>query len=288
MRPQQWPKNGLVFAALVFSLGRAWELDDAGSWWPLLWKSLVLFGAWCLGSSATYLLNDVSDADRDRAHPRKRNRPIASGRVSKRTALTAAAVLAAAGIGIGLALDPGGGGVLAAYVAVMAAYSLGLKAVPIVDIFVLSAGVVGRAVSGALAIDVEVSPWLYVCSMFAALFVATSKRWAEQRQLGEDAAAHRPALASYSSEMLGHMVFVSAAAALISYAVYTVESANVPRNGAMAMTIPFVAFGLFRYLMLLEGQRRGDAPDQILFTDPQIVGAVAAFVGVAFLVLATN
>jgi len=288
MRPQQWPKNALVFAAFVFSLGDAWEPGDRETWWPLLWRSIALFGAWCLAASATYLLNDAQDAERDRSHPRKRGRPIASGRLGERAAVAASIVLTLVAVPAAFLLDSGAGMVVGGYVAVMAAYSLGLKQVAIVDIFILGAGVVGRAVSGALAIGVEISPWLYVCSMFAALFVATSKRWAEFRQLGDEASTHRPALASYTSEMLGHMVLVSASAALISFALYTIESDAVPENGAMATTIPFVAFGMFRYLMLLDGKRQGDAPDQILFTDPQIVVAVAAFVGVAFLVLAVN
>lgn len=288
LRPQQWPKNGLVFAAFVFSLGDAWKLDDSGSWWPLLWRSLALFVAWCAVSSATYLFNDVRDRERDRMHPRKRNRPIASGRLSPAVALATASILGAAGITGAMAVDGGAGMVTAAYAAVMTGYSYGLKNIPIIDIFVLGAGVIGRAVSGALAIDVEISPWLYVCSTFGALFFATSKRWAEFRQLGEEAANHRPSLAMYTYEMLNQMLLIAAAAALVSYAVYTVESAAVPSNGAMALTIPFVAFALFRYLMLLDGKRRGDAPDQVLFTDPQIVLSVAGFVLTAATVLATN
>ena len=288
MRPQQWPKNGLVFAALVFSLGDAWKLDDVDSWWPLLWRTLILFGTWCLAASATYLLNDVRDAPLDRMHPRKKFRPIASGRLKEGTALAAAVVLVLIAIPTAFVLDSLAGAVLAGYVALMAGYSFGLKQFAILDIFILCAGVVGRAVSGAMVIDVEISPWLYVCSSFGALFFATSKRWAEFRQLGEDAAKHRPSLANYSSELLNQMLFVSGASALVSYAVYTVESVNVPSSGAMALTLPFVAFALFRYLMMLDGPRRGDAPDQILFTDPGIVLAVVGFVAVAFWVLAAN
>ncbi|MDZ7729380.1 MAG: UbiA family prenyltransferase [Dehalococcoidia bacterium] len=188
-RPRQWPKNGLVFAAFVFSLGDAWMLDDADTWWPLFWRSCALFAAWCAASSATYLVNDVKDAEVDRVHPRKRYRPIASGRLPIPVALVAAGVLAAAGIAGAVLLDPGPGSVIVGRgVHGRARYGCGgLKQVAIIDIFILGAGVVGRAVSGGLAIEVEISPWLYVCSMFGALFFATSKRWAEFRQLGEEA-----------------------------------------------------------------------------------------------------
>jgi 4-hydroxybenzoate polyprenyltransferase len=285
LRPYQWPKNGLVFAALIFSAGNAWEPGDAESWWPLLWRTVVLFALWCMVSSATYLINDLQDRELDRIHPRKRNRPIASGAVSPATAITTAVVLAVIGIGGALVLDIGAGAVLAGYTAVMVIYSFGLKRVAIADIIILCSGVIARAVAGAIAIDVTISPWLYVCSGFAALFFAASKRWAEYRQLGPEAAAHRPSLAQYGGELLNQLLTISAASALLSYALYTIESVNVPSNGSMALTIPFVAFALFRYLLLLNGTRRSDAPDQIVFTDPQIILSVAGFIVTALIVM---
>ncbi|MGI8925046.1 MAG: UbiA prenyltransferase family protein [Tepidiformaceae bacterium] len=285
MRPYQWPKNALVLAALTFSAGDAWKPGDAGTWWALLWRTAALFVLWCMVSSATYLLNDIRDRDLDRLHPRKRQRPIASGQLSPGAAVAAAAVLAAVALPAAFAIDALAGGILAGYAVTMVAYSYGLKRVAILDVLVLCGGVVARAVSGAAAIDVDISPWLYVCTSFAAFFFASSKRWAEFRQLGLDAASHRPALASYTGEILGQMLVISAAAALLSYALYTIESENVPANGAMALTIPFVGFALFRYLLLLNGPRRTDAPDQILFTDPPIVVAVLGFVLTALVVM---
>ena len=285
MRPYQWPKNGLIFAAFVFSAGDAWKPSDAGSWWPLLWRSAALFVLWSLVSSAMYLLNDIEDRELDRVHPRKRYRAIARGDLSPRAAATAAAVLCVVALPPAFVLDFGAGAVLAGYTVMMLAYSGGLKRVPVLDVLILSAGVVARAVGGALTIDVSISPWLYVCSSFAAFFFASSKRWAEHRQLGPDAAQHRPALAQYGGEILGQLLTISAASALLSYAMYTIESEHVPRNGAMALTLPWLAFALFRYLLLLDGPRRGDAPDRILFTDPQILVAVAGFVGTAISVL---
>ncbi len=288
MRPYQWPKNVVVFAAFVFSAGEAWRPADAESWWPLLWRSVVLFGLWCLAASATYLLNDVRDREADRLHPRKRLRPVASGRLRTGTALAAAAVLAGVSVPGALALDPVAGLVVAGYLALMAMYSFGLKRVAILDILLLGAGVVGRAVSGAAAIEVDISPWLYVCSSFAAFFVATTKRWAEFRQLGPEAARHRPSLAAYNAEVLELMLGVSAAGALLSYSLYTIESARVPADGSMALTIPFVAFGLFRFLLLMSGPRQAEAPDRVLFTDPQVLLAVGGFTVTALAVLVAH
>lgn len=285
MRPYQWPKNGLVFAALAFSAGDAWEPGDFDTWWPLLWRNCVLFGLWCLVSSATYLLNDVQDREFDRLHPRKQLRPIASGAVSATTARIVAAALVAVAMPPVFLLDLTSGAILAGYAAVMAAYSYGLKRVAILDVLILCSGVIGRAISGATAIDVSISPWLYVCSSFGAFFFASSKRWSEYRQLGPGAAKHRPALAMYTHDILEQMLIVSASAALLSYALYTIESAHVPSSGAMAATLPFVGFALFRYLLLLDGPRKADAPDQILFTDPQIVLAVAGFLATAMTIM---
>jgi 4-hydroxybenzoate polyprenyltransferase len=288
MRPYQWPKNAIVFAALVFSAGNAWHADDPGSWWPLLWRSAALFALWCMISSAVYLVNDIQDREADRFHPRKQGRPIASGELSLATAATAAIVLFAAAIPLTLLLDLAAGAVLGGYAAVMVAYSFGLKRVAILDILILCAGVVARAVGGAAAIDVMISPWLYVCSSCGAFFFASSKRWAEYRQLGTEAARHRPALAQYGGELLGQLLTISAAAALLSYALYTIESENVPRDGSMAWTLPFAAFALFRYLLLINGPRKTDAPDRILFTDPQLVLAALGFVATALAVLLSH
>jgi 4-hydroxybenzoate polyprenyltransferase len=285
MRPYQWPKNLIVFAAVAFSAGQAWRLGDVDSWWPLLWRSVVVALCWCLASSAIYLVNDIRDRELDVLHPRKRYRPIAAGRLSPGTATRAAVLLLiAAPVGAGAVQWPAGC-IVAAYLAVMLAYSFGLKQVAILDVLILTAGLVARAVSGAIAIDVSISPWLYVCSGLGAFFFASSKRWAEARQLGLEATRHRPSLASYGPEILGQMLMISASGALIAYALYTIESAHVPSNGAMALTIPFVAFALFRYLLLLDGPRRGDAPDRILFTDAQILLALAGFVLTAVTVL---
>ncbi|HEX6032253.1 MAG TPA: UbiA prenyltransferase family protein, partial [Tepidiformaceae bacterium] len=276
------------FAAFVFSAGTAWELGDVDTWWPLLWRNIGLFVVWCLVSSAVYLVNDIRDREVDRLHPRKRNRAIARGALSPATARAAALGLFIVAIPGAIALDATGGLILAGYAAVMLGYSWGLKEVAILDIIILCGGVVARAVAGAATIDVDISPWLYVCTSFAAFFFASSKRWAEYRQLGPDAIAHRPALAQYTGDLLNQLLIISASTALLAYALYTIESENVPADGSMALTLPFVAFATFRYLLLLDGPRRGEAPDRILFTDFQILGAVLGFGATAVAVLLTH
>jgi len=288
MRPYQWPKNGLVFAAFAFSAGSTWKPGDLDSWWPLLWRTAALSALWCLVSSATYLINDSQDRDFDRLHPRKRFRPIASGALSVGTARIAAGVLVLVSIPPALALDLTGGAILGSYAVIMATYSYGLKRVAVLDVLILCSGVIGRAISGGTVIAVSISPWLYVCTSFGAFFFASSKRWSEYRVLGADAARHRPALALYTHDILEQMLIVGAAGALLSYALYTIESANVPANGAMAATLPFVGFGLFRYLLLLDGPRKTDAPDQILFTDPQLILAVAGFLVAAMTIMVVH
>ncbi len=285
MRPHQWPKNGIIFAAFVFSAGDAWKLDDPGDWGNKLLRLVAMAALWCLASSATYLVNDTLDRETDRIHPKKRFRPIASGALSVRTAVVTAVALATVATGLGLLLNLAAGAVLGGYVVAMALYSAVLKHVAILDVLILTAGVIGRAVAGATTIDVEISPWLYVCASSGALFFAVSKRWAEHRLLGDNAADHRAVLGSYSAEFLHQMLTVTAATALLAYAVYTIESQNTPESGAMALTIPFVAFAMFRYLLLLSGPRKGDAPDSILFTDWPIIAAVAGFVATAATVL---
>jgi 4-hydroxybenzoate polyprenyltransferase len=288
MRPYQWPKNVIVFAALAFSAGNAWSAGDAAEWWPLLWRSAVLAALWCLASSAVYLVNDIRDREADSVHPRKRTRPIAAGELKPGTAGAVAVGLLVIALPPAFMLSTVSGAVLTGYAAVMMLYSFGLKRIAILDVLILCVGVVARAVSGATAIDVDISPWLYVCSSFAAFFLGSSKRWAEYRQLGADAVAHRPALAQYNETILAQLTVISAATALLSYALYTIESENVPRNGAMAITIPFVAFAMFRFLLLLGGPRRADAPDRILFTDGQILVAVTGFTVAAISVLSTT
>jgi 4-hydroxybenzoate polyprenyltransferase len=259
LRPLQWTKNGLVFAALIFDR----KFTDAG----LIGISILAAICFCAASSATYLINDVRDAERDRIHPKKRFRPIAAGQLSERNALVAAALLAASALIGGALIRLEFAAVIAGYLALMLAYNAALKQIAIIDVFAIGGGFVLRAVGGAVAIDVPISPWLYVCTMLLALFVGFGKRRQELTSLAEDATAHRESLHGYTVPLLDQFINILAAATVIAYSVYTFDAAAVPRNHAMMLTIPFVVYAIFRYLLITQRSDLGGAPETLIFAD---------------------
>jgi 4-hydroxybenzoate polyprenyltransferase len=263
MRPLQWTKNGLVFAAMIFDR----KFTDASS----IGLAILAAICFCAASSATYLLNDVRDAERDRIHPKKRFRPIASGALQQRTALIAAAVLSVSAVGFGALIRWEFSLVIAGYLALMIAYNTVLKQIAIIDVFAIGGGFVLRAVGGAVAIDVPISPWLYVCTMLLALFVGFGKRRQELTSLAEDATAHRESLVGYSVPLLDQFINILAAATVIAYSVYTFDAAAVPRNHAMMLTIPFVVYAIFRYLLITQKSDLGGAPETLLFADKPLL-----------------
>ena len=240
LRPLQWTKNALVLAALVFA-EQLFRLEPA-------LRGVLAAAVFCAVSGAVYLLNDLRDIAADRVHPKKRHRPIAAGLVSPARAGAAAVLLVAAAVlGAGL-LGAGFLAVVLGYVALMVAYSYGLKRLAILDVFAIAAGFVLRAAGGAVAIDVPVSPWLYVCTMLLALFLGFGKRRHELTSLAGAAAAHRANLAAYSVPLLDQLIGVVASATVMAYAFYTFDAPNVPGNHAMMLTVPFVLYAIFRYL----------------------------------------
>lgn len=263
MRPLQWTKNGLVFAAMIFDR----KFTDASS----IGLAILAAICFCAASSATYLLNDVRDAERDRIHPKKRFRPIASGALQQRTALIAAAGLAIGAIGIGALIRWEFAVVIAGYLSLMIAYNTVLKQIAIIDVFAIGGGFVLRAVGGAVAIDVPISPWLYVCTMLLALFVGFGKRRQELTSLAEDATAHRESLHGYTVALLDQFINILAAATVIAYSMYTFDAAAVPRNHAMMLTIPFVVYAIFRYLLITQKSDLGGAPETLLFADKPLL-----------------
>lgn len=283
MRPWQWSKNGLVLLALVF----ARRLTDSLS----RERALLAFGAFCLAASAIYLLNDIADRDADRRHPTKRARPVAAGLLSVQVALAAsiACLLGAAALALALLhlRMPGGadpfrrwGGspalfvaALAAYVGINIAYSHWLKHQVLWDVFTIAAGFVLRAVAGALAIAVPISPWFYLCTTFLALFLALAKRRAELVALEAEAGAHRRNLQEYSLPLLDQLLSVTVTCTLITYGLYTFQGEGA--SHALMLTIPFVLFGVFRYLYLVYVKAEGQRPDELLWRDRQILGVVA-------------
>lgn len=261
LRPHQWVKNAFVFAALVF----ARKLTDPQA----VIDSLTAFGAFSLVASSIYLVNDVFDYARDREHPKKRNRPIASGAVKRSTGLIMAALLGPLGLAAAYWLNVRTGVTISVYLVMNLAYSFRLKHIVLVDVFVIAAGFLLRVSTGAFAIEVGISPWLLLCTFFVALFLAFCKRRHELESLGANAAAHRGILAQYSTPFIDKMIAALASMTVMSYALYTIDPVVVQRLGTdgLLLTLPLVLFGVFRYLYLVHQEKKGGSPTEIVLTD---------------------
>ncbi len=284
-RPRQWTKNLLVYFALFFTAGEAWDLGDAALALSLVGKATLALALFSLVSSAQYLVNDVIDAERDRRHPKKRLRPVASGALPPAAALTAGGILAAVGTAAAFAVEPLFGWTAAGYMAVSLAYSLALKRFPVLDVFAVSAGFVIRAVAGAVVIQAPVSPWLYVCTGLGSLLIALSKRRSELVNAGDGAGKQRDTLDLYTIPLLDQLIGIAAAVALMAYTLYTFTAPNLPQNGQMMLTTPFVAYGVFRYLYLIHRRNFGEDPEEALFTDAPLAIAIALWLATAAAVL---
>ena len=277
LRPKQWTKNAVVFAALVFDL----KLFDTA-------RMATVVGAFicfCLASSAVYVVNDLRDAESDRQHPSKRLRPIASGQVGTQAAWGLVALLLVTSIPIAILLRPEFGAVVVGYLALMTIYTVVLKHLVIVDVFAISAGFVLRAAGGAVVLDVPISPWLYVCTVLLSLFIGFGKRRHELLLLDSDAAAHRRNLDEYSAELLDQFITITAAATIMAYSLYTFEADTSPDNRLMMLTIPFVVYAIMRYLFLVHRRNGGGAPEQALLTDYPLLGCIALWGLVAVVIL---
>lgn len=269
LRPEQWTKNLLLFAGLLFG-GRFLELGA-------IITALAGFVIFSALSGATYLLNDIWDREVDRRHPLKQHRPIASGQLDIRTAVWSAAVLIAGAIGAAWLLNPRLAGIAAAYVVLLFSYSTTLKHVVIVDVLTIAGGFVLRAVAGAVAVSVPIGSWLLACTTLLALFLALSKRRHEIVILGEDASRHRRSLEHYSPYLLDQMIAVVTASTLIAYTVFTTSVDTAQRLGTsrLAFTVPFVLYGIFRYLYLVHQRLGGGSPAETLLTDRPLLLCVA-------------
>lgn len=267
LRPLQWTKNGILFAALVFDQ-KLFEVD------PFL-RTVAAALVFCGLSSAVYLINDVRDIEADRHHPLKRYRAIASGELSPQSALAMAAVLLLVSLGAAYLVRPEFLLISLAYVGLMIAYSFWLKRVVLVDVLTIAAGFVIRAAAGAVAIAVEISPWLLVCTMLLALLLGFGKRRHEVMTLKSRAARHRANLDAYTPRLLDQLIGITAASTVIAYAVYTFDSASVPANHTMMLTIPVVVYAIFRYLYLVYLRHLGGSPEVMLVRDrPLLVSIV--------------
>ena len=288
LRPHQWIKNVLVFLPFVFSVQVAWSLDSLEAVPDLLLRLLWVFLAFCALSSATYLLNDLMDREGDRRHPVKSHRAIASGQVSVPVALAVMSVLGLGGLAVTALLDPRLAGIGLLYLAINAAYSLGMKRLVLLDLMAVASGYVIRATAGAVAIDVMPSPWLYATTAAGALFIVLGRRYAEVRLAGDAPEQQRSVLRHYAGPFIGQLLTMSATAAWLSYTLYTIEADNLPDNNSMLLTLPIVTYGLFRYLYLLHTSRDAEAPEQLIVRDLPLLLSIVCWVGVSALVLLLN
>lgn len=272
MRPRQWTKNLLLYAGIIFAA----EVDDPERWA----KATAAFVAYCLASSAAYIYNDVRDAERDRLHPLKRMRPIASGRLRPERALNVAGILVALAFAIVAPLGWGSLAYMAGFVALQAAYSMGLKNIALIDVMAISGLFVIRAAAGAEAVDVKISPWLIVCTALLALFLALAKRRGE---LATGVEAGRAVLSGYSLELVDQLVTIVAACTIVAYSLYTFEARE---GSAMMATIPFVVYGLFRYIQLMHREDLGEEPENVLLTDVPILATIAGWAATSAVILA--
>ncbi len=275
-RPRQCvTKNAIVFAALVFARRPQPGYAPITVFEPApLLQALLAFLFFCIVSGAIYTINDIMDAEQDRLHPRKRFRPIAAGEAPIPLAWTVAvAALVVALVGSFL-LRPALTGVIGVYFLVQLAYSFGLKRQVILDVFVIATGFVLRAVAGAVAIAVAISPWLYVLIGLGALFLGFSKRRAEIMLLTQYAGQHRRVLEEYSATLLEELIAIVTALTVMAYALYTFSAENLPDNHAMMATIPFVLYGLFRYLYLVYRKNEGGSPDELLLVDRPLLTCI--------------
>ncbi|MBN1540898.1 decaprenyl-phosphate phosphoribosyltransferase [candidate division KSB1 bacterium] len=279
LRPYQWSKNLLVFAALIFSE----HLFDPAD----VLRTIAAFLVFSLTAGWVYVVNDIRDRQADRLHPVKRLRPFASGALKPAPALALATALMLASIVLSAAVSLRLTAALALYALMNLAYTLLLKNIVILDILVIAIGFVLRAVAGAWAIDVPISHWLLVCTFFLALFLVTGKRRNELVKLGDDASNHRPILTEYNPALLDQMIGVVTAATIISYALYTVDEETVAKfeTDNLIYTIPFVVYGIFRYFYLIYKCQLGGAPEKILIKDAHILATVFLWIVLVLVIL---
>ncbi|NLF77638.1 MAG: decaprenyl-phosphate phosphoribosyltransferase [Chloroflexi bacterium] len=272
MRPKQWPKNGFVFAGLLFDQ----QLTEPE---PLA-RVLLAFVLLCLSASTIYIINDLVDIERDRLHPKKSRRPLPSGQLPIAWAIAAAIILPVLALGISLAYSLPLTLVLVAYLVLHIAYSFWLKNIVLLDVFAIAAGFVLRVVAGVVVIDVSnFSPWLYVCAGLLALFLAVGKRRQELLMLAGDAESHRTTYKDYNLPLLDDMLRMVTTGSVLTYMLYTIESQTIRSNGhKMLLTVPFVVYGIFRYLYLIHVRGEGSAPDELLFKDLPLLADVIFWV----------
>jgi len=267
MRPKQWVKNIFIFAPLTFDV----KLFDP----HYLAQTIVGFVLLCLVSGTVYIINDLADVEKDRQHPRKRSRPLASGQLSAGVAVAAAVVIPLVALPLGILLQPVFGAILISYLLLQIAYSFWLKKVVIIDVMLIAAGFLLRVAAGVPLVDaVRFSPWLYICMTLLALLIGFGKRRHELVLLKENANMHRQSLEEYNLPLLDHVISIVTASTLLAYALYTFSAEGLPPNHTMMLTTPFVLYGIFRYLYLIHVKGVGGAPEEIALSDRPLQATV--------------
>ncbi|MDA1095754.1 MAG: decaprenyl-phosphate phosphoribosyltransferase [Chloroflexi bacterium] len=283
VRPKQWAKNALLFLPFAFTLNLYWDVTDPATALSLAQRAAIGFVVYCALASAGYIINDLADIKRDRAHPDKRNRPLASGRIRPVAAGIVGVLLLAISLAVGFALSVPMGWAGVGYAVLTIGYSLVLKHVLIIDILAVAGAYVLRVLAGALVIDVPISPWLYLCTILGALFISIMKRRAEVELLDQDGPAHRKTLDGYSVPLLDQMIAVVTPSMLLAYALYTFTAENLPDQ--MMWTIPFVIYGLFRYLYLVHNEGIGGKPEDVLLKDVPLLLNVVGWLATSMTIL---
>jgi 4-hydroxybenzoate polyprenyltransferase len=278
MRPRQWLKNGLVFAALFFDR-KAIDLESLG-------RTTAAFVLLCMVSGAVYIMNDLKDVENDKQHPSKRTRPLAAGELSPTIAIAAAISLTIVGLAGGFALSLELGWLLAVYLLIQVAYTYYFKHVVLVDVIIVATGFILRVAAGVAVIQVErFSPWLYVCTGLLALVIALGRRRHEISLLGQEAGNHRAILDEYNLDLIDRLIDTVAAAALVAYSLYTFMAEGLPPNNLMMLTIPSALYGIFRYLYLIHVRHEGGAPEEIFIRDRPMQITLVLWAAVVYLVL---
>lgn len=284
LRPKQWPKNLLLYGSFLFNLNKLWQ-PLSPQMWGYLKLATLGFVAFTALSSGVYLLNDLKDIEQDRQHPQKRKRPLASGQLAASLATVVAALLLFGSLAGSLWLNTLFAASLGIYLLLQVLYTLWWKHVVILDVFVIAAGFVLRAIAGALVIHSWISPWLLIVTFLGALFLGLCKRRHELLLLDRDAGSHRKILLEYTPQLLDQMIGITTASTIMAYSLYTFTADGLPRSHAMMLTIPQVMYGMFRYLYLTYRHDQGGSPEEILLRDRPTRLAIVLWLATVALVL---
>jgi len=279
LRPHHWTKNLFVFTGILFS--HDWE--NASLWLDVLMTAL----AFSLTSSAVYVINDIADREQDRLHPEKRRRPIASGAVGLNTARVLGGVVMLVGVGLAYLVSIEALGIIVIYLLMNLAYSAGLKHVAILDVFIIALGFMLRILAGTIGVGIPPSQWLLLCGFMITLFLGFAKRSSEMMALEDAGVDHRKSLEDYNMSLLDLMLGITGAATIMTYSLYTMSEATISIHGTSQLiyTVPFVTYGIFRYILLLHRHGQGTDPSSDLFKDPQMLITGIGWAVVTFLLM---